>query len=163
METPIEIKSDDPILENIEFKFFGYRDSRLAKQFLPDPDMPQTTSIQSPWGFSLTAKRGDYIVWDVANPDDIWTVNQEIFEGSHSEETPGTGIFHKHAMVALVPLLAFTKGDPDKFVTIYTLEGPQTVPAGIFHLARGIKGEIWPFPSEKIEMSLYPLAKDEES
>lgn len=162
MDTSINIKSDDPILKNIQFEYYGYRDRRLAKQYLPEPDMPQTKSIQTPWGFTLTAKRGDYIVCDAANPDDTWTVDREIFEQSHSEEEPGSGVFRKVVMVALVPLIAFTGGNPDQFVTVYSLEGPQTVRAGVFHLAQGIKGEIWPFPSEKIEKSLYRLVIDED-
>jgi hypothetical protein len=36
-------------------------------------------------------------------------------------------------------------------VTVISLEGPLTVRAGDFYLAKGIKGEVWPYPKEKID------------
>jgi hypothetical protein len=48
-------------------------------------------------------------------------------------------------------------GDPDQEVKVVTLEGEETVRAGDFYLAKGIKGEIWPYPREKIKDVLMPI------
>jgi len=157
MNKPLEIRSDDDILKQVKFKYYGYKDRRVAQQFLPEPDEPQTTEIEVPWGGKLTAKKGDYLVQDADNPTDSWPVERDIFEKSHKEEKPGSGIFKKVATVVMVPLTEFTSGDPDQLVTVYSLEGAETVPAGKFHLARGIKGEIWAYPSHKVAENLYEL------
>jgi len=154
MTKPIVIKSDDPILKQIKFKVYSYKDKRVAKQFIPNPDEPQTQELQTSWGDTLTIKKGDYLVSDATNPEDAWPVEKEIFEKSHQETAPGTGLFKKISLVSLVPLTIFTEGDPDQLVTVHTLEGQETVPAGKYHLAKGIKGEIWPYPNEKIEANL---------
>ena len=151
---PIEIKSDDSILKEVEFKVYRYKDKRVATQFMPESDEPQTQELRVPWGDTLTMKRGDYLVSDADNPEDSWPVERDIFEKSHEEEAPGTGIFRKVALVYLVPLTDFTDGDPDQLVSVHSLEGVETVRAGDFHLARGIKGEIWAFPSEKVAANL---------
>jgi len=150
----INIKSDDSILKHIKFKVYSYKDERVAKQFMPDPDEPQTQELQTSWGDTLTMKKGDYIVSDTTNPGDSWPVEKDIFEKSHEETVPGTGYFKKVSLVSLVPLTIFTDGNPDTLVTVHSLEGPETVPAGNYHLAKGIKGEIWPFPNNKIEANL---------
>ena len=154
MTKPIEIKSDDPILKKVKFKIYSYKDKRVARQFNPDPDEPQTQELKTSWGDTLTLKRGDYLVSDVNNPENAWPVEREVFERSHQETMPGTGLFKKISLVSLVPLTVFTEGNPDQLVTVYTLEGQETVPAGKYHLAKGIKGEIWPYPNEKIESNL---------
>jgi hypothetical protein len=41
-------------------------------------------------------------------------------------------------------------------VTVETMEGPVTVRAGDFYLAKGVQGEIWPYPKEKVENALVP-------
>ena len=50
----------------------------------------------------------------------------------------------------LAPLVDATDGDPNVEVTVETLEGLVSVRAGDFYLARGVQGEIWPYPKEKI-------------
>lgn len=157
MKESIEIRADDPILKKVKFKIYGYKDKRVAKQFLPKPDEPQTKELEVPWGDTLTMKRGDYIVSSTQDSENSWPVEKDIFEKSYKEEEPGTGVFRKVASVALAPLTEFTDGNPDQMVTVYSLEGPETVPAGKFHLARGIKGEIWPFPNDGIESTLYEM------
>jgi hypothetical protein len=56
----------------------------------------------------------------------------------------------------LVPLTDLTQGDPDALVTVVSLEGAETVRAGDFCLAKGIKGEVWTYPKEKIEHVMMP-------
>jgi hypothetical protein len=36
------------------------------------------------------------------------------------------------------------------------MEGAETVWAGNFYLARGVRGEIWPYPQEKIKEVFVP-------
>jgi hypothetical protein len=55
----------------------------------------------------------------------------------------------------LAPLTDLTR-DPDQLVTIVSLEGPETVKAGDFYLAKGVRGEIWPYPKEKIADVMVP-------
>jgi len=57
----------------------------------------------------------------------------------------------------LVPMKDLTGGDEDQLVTVHSLEGPQTVRAGDFYLARGIKGEIWSYPKDKVEKIMKPV------
>ncbi len=157
MSDPVVLRSDDDVVRNAKYTIYGYRDRRIAKQFLPAPDEPQTFEIEVPWGGTLMGKTGDYIVSSADDPTDSWPVERDIFEKSHKEEEPGSGIFKKTATVAMVPLTEFTNGDPDQMVTVFSLEGAETVPAGRFHLARGIKNEIWVYPSHKIVENLIEL------
>jgi hypothetical protein len=55
-----------------------------------------------------------------------------------------------------VPLIDITSGDQDQTVTVVSLEGPQEVRAGDFFLAKGIKGEVWPYPKEKVNEVMTP-------
>jgi hypothetical protein len=57
----------------------------------------------------------------------------------------------------LVPMTDVTNGNEEEKVTIESLEGPQTVRAGDFYLARGIKGELWSIPKEKVETIMKPV------
>lgn len=41
-------------------------------------------------------------------------------------------------------------------MTVVNLEGPETVRAGDFYLAKGIKEEIWPYPKDKIDGVMMP-------
>ena len=59
------------------------------------------------------------------------------------------GICIKRAVTLLVPLTDVTDGDEDQMVTVHTFEGPVTVRAGDFFLAKGVKGEIWPYPKDE--------------
>ena len=62
----------------------------------------------------------------------------------------------KKAVTLLVPLTEVTHGDPDKIVTVLTLEGSEEVRAGDFYLAKGVKGEVWAYPKDKIEHVMMP-------
>jgi hypothetical protein len=61
----------------------------------------------------------------------------------------------KKAVTLLTPLTEVT-GDPNMLVTVVTLEGSETVRAGDFFLAKGVKGEVWPYPKEKINQVMMP-------
>jgi hypothetical protein len=77
-----------------------------------------------------------------------------IFEESYDIVRPGYCV--KKAVTLLVPLTEITH-DPDRLVTVVTLEGEETVKAGDFYLAKGVKGEVWPYPKEKIRTVLTPV------
>jgi hypothetical protein len=109
--------------------------------------------IVTPWGAQLTARKGDFLVSEVETPDDYWPINPVIFEESYKIIRPGYCV--KKAITLLVPLTDIT-GDPDCEVTIATLEGNETVRAGDFYLAKGIKGELWAYPKEKIGNIMMP-------
>jgi hypothetical protein len=109
--------------------------------------------IHTPWGTQLTARKGDFLVSEVASPDDFWPVDPVIFEESYIIIRPGYCI--KKAITLLVPLTDIT-GDPNHEITVVSMEGAETVRAGDFYLAKGIKGEIWPYPKEKIDDVMMP-------
>ena len=142
------IKATDPRLAKLGFHNFYNASERLAEQYMPGPQEPQTIDLKTSWGAVLTAKKGDYLVSSVQDPSDRWPVEREIFEESYMFIRPGYCI--KKAVTQLAPLVELTDGDPDQMVTLETLEGDLTVRAGDFYLARGVKGEIWPFPKEAI-------------
>jgi hypothetical protein len=127
---------------------------RRVVPFFPAPDEPQTMEIDTPWGTQLTARKGDFLVSEVETPDDYWPIDPMIFEESYVMIRPGYCV--KKAITLLVPLIDLT-GDPGREVTVVTLEGPETVKAGDFYLAKGIKGEIWPYPKEKIGEVMTPV------
>ncbi len=89
------------------------------------------------------------------NPDDRWPVDAEVFEKSYEIVQPGICV--KTAVTELVPLTDVTEGDADQMVTVYTLEGPETVRAGDFYLARGVYGEIWTYPKDKVQKVMKPV------
>lgn len=149
--TMMELTSDDEIIHQLKFKPYRNMVERRAVQFMPGPEEPQTTNIQTPWGETLTCQRGDYIVNEVDASNDRWPVEREIFEQSYLEVEPG--YYVKRPLTYLAPLVDVT-GDPNQMITIHTLEGAVTVRAGDFYLARGIKGEIWPYPKDKAETTL---------
>ena len=126
----------------------------MAFQFLPSSDEPQTMVILTPWGAELIVEKGDYIVNELDSPENRWPVQKDIFEVTYLEIRPGH--FIKRAEVHLYPLRELTK-DPEQLVRVHTLEGVVTVRAGDFHLARGVKGEVWPMPNDKVESSLNPV------
>jgi hypothetical protein len=149
MSEPIVLTSDSPILDTLNFKPYRNTSIRRVKPFLPAPDEPQTLEVKTPWGATLTAKKGDMLISEIDAPDDAWPIDPEIFDKTYMMTEPGVCI--KRAVVMLVPLVEITKGDADQKVTIETLEGPETVRAGDFHLAKGIRGEIWAYPNEKVK------------
>jgi hypothetical protein len=152
MKKPIFITSQDPILKTLRFKPFLNSEERRVKQFLPTPDGPQMIVVKTPWGDDLTAKSGDYLVSDITKPDDCWPVAKEIFENTYIITRPGFCM--KNAVTKLAPMVDLTNGDPDQLVTVQTLEGSETVRAGDFYLARGVKGEIWPYPTNRMTGTL---------
>jgi len=153
MSKPLLITSDDPILETLNFKPYRSNVERRVVPFLPAPDEPQSMEIDTPWGVQLTARKGDFLISEIETPDDYWPINPLIFEDSYVIIRPGYCI--KKAITLLVPLTDLT-GDPERDVTVMTLEGEETVKAGNFYLAKGIKGELWPYPKEKIDDVMVP-------
>lgn len=155
MQEPIVLNSDDPILQTLNFKPYISMVKRKVTTFAPDDDEPQTMEVLTPWGASLTAKKGDLLVSEMDAPDDVWPVDAEIFDKSYMIIEPGVCI--KRAVTMLVPLTELTHGDEDRMITVNTLEGPETVRAGDFLLAKGVKGEIWPYPKEKAAEIMRPV------
>ena len=110
--------------------------------------------IPTSWGENLTATPGDYLVGPIDAPDDYWPVDAEIFEKTY--EIIGPGICVKTAITELVPLVDVTEGEVDRMVTVHTLEGPVTVRAGDYYLARGVNGEIWTYPKDIVQNEMKP-------
>jgi hypothetical protein len=153
MPEPLLITSSDPILETLPFKPYRSIVERRVVPFFPARGEPQTMEIDTPWGTQITAHKGDFLVSEVETPDDYWPIDPVIFEESYEIVRPGYCV--KKAITLLVPLAEIT-GDPEREVTVMTLEGPETVKAGDFYLAKGIRGEIWPYPKEKIGDIMLP-------
>ena len=154
MSEIITVTSDDPALESLAFKPYRSKVERRVIPFFPDPGEPQTMDVKTPWGAVLTAKKGDFLVSEIDQPDDYWPIDPVIFEDSYILTRPG--YCAKNAITLLVPLTDITNGDEDQEVTVVSLEGPQTVRAGDFFLAKGIKGEVWPYPKEKVNEVMTP-------
>lgn len=154
MNTPIIITSDDPVLNSLNFKPYRSKVERRVIPFVPTPEEPQIMEVNTPWGQHLTARRGDLLVSEVDKPHDFWPVAPLIFDESYILIRPGYCV--KKAVTLLVPLTDLTGGDHDQFVTVNSLEGAETVRAGDFFLAKGIKGEIWAYPKEKINEVMTP-------
>lgn len=149
MSKNILLKSNDPILKQLNFKPYRSTVERRVERFLPPPSAPQSIEIKTPWGEFLTISAGDYLVSEMdSNPDDRWPVKANIFEETYIQTRPGHCV--KRALTMLVPLVDVTGGDPDVVVTVETLEGLVSIRAGEFYLALGVQGEIWPYPKEKI-------------
>lgn len=149
MSEAIVLTSDSPILAILNFKPYRNTAIRRVKPFLPAQDEPQTMEVKTPWGGVLTAKKGDMLISEIDAPDDVWPIDPEIFDKTYMITEPG--VCMKRAVTMLVPLKEVTNGDDDIRVTIETLEGPETVRAGDFYLAKGIRGEIWAYPNEKVK------------
>lgn len=154
MNNPIIVTSDDPILGSMNFKPYRSKVERRVVPFAPAPDEPQTMEVNTPWGQQLTARRGDLLVSEVDKPHDFWPVDPLIFDDSYILIRPGYCV--KKAVTLLVPMVDLAHGNPDQIVTVISLEGAETVRAGDFYLARGVKGEIWAYPKEKIHEVMTP-------
>jgi hypothetical protein len=154
MSEPIVITSDDPILNTMNFKPFRSTVERRVIPFMPMPNEVQTMDIKTPWGATLTAKSGDFLISELEKPNDFWPIDATIFEESYILVRPGYCV--KKAVTLLVPLTDITHGDPDEMVTVVSLEGAETVRAGDFYLAKGVKGEVWSYPKDKIEHVMMP-------
>jgi hypothetical protein len=121
---------------------------------MPLPGEPQSMEIKTPWGTVLTATSGDFLISEVEKPYDYWPIDPVVFEESYVLLRPG--YCAKKAVTLLTPLTHVSGGDPDAQVTVETMEGAVTVRAGDFFLAKGVKGEIWPYPKEKVEQVMMP-------
>lgn len=154
MAEPLLITSKDPILDKLDFKPYRSKVERRVVPFFPAPHEPQTMDIDTPWGTRLTARKGDFLISEVDTPEDYWAIDPVIFDESYEIIRPGYCV--KKAVTLLAPLTDLT-GDPERLVKVVTMEGDETVRAGDFYLAKGIKGEIWPYPREKIKDVLAPI------
>ncbi len=158
MSKPILLKSDDPIIKTLDFKPYRSIVERRVERFSPPPNMPQDIEIATPWGESLTANAGDYLVSELDSPpEDRWPVKASIFEETYIETRPGFCV--KSALTMLVPLVDAVGGDAEQEVVVETLEGKVSVRAGDFYLALGVQGEIWPYPKDKVS-SVMVLVED---
>jgi hypothetical protein len=155
MDEPLIVAPDDPVIQTLPFRPYRNIVERRATPFLPEPDEPQTIDIDTPWGVTLTAKSGDFVVSEMDRPEDRWPVDAEIFDKSYLIVRPGICI--KSAVTLLVPLVELTGGDEDRMVSVVTLEGSDIVRAGDFYLAKGVQGEIWPYPKEKVDQVMRPV------
>jgi len=153
MSEPILITSDDPVLQTLKFKPYRSKVERRVIPFMPAPNEVQTMDITTPWGAVLTAKSGDFLISEVDKPYDYWPIDATIFEESYVLIRPGYCV--KKAVTLLVPLTDMTN-DPEAMVSIVSMEGTETVRAGDFCLAKGVKGEVWAYPKEKIEHVMMP-------
>ena len=153
MSEALIITPSDPRLATLNFKPFRSKVERRVVPYLPTRNEPQSMEINTPWGAQLTARKGDLLISEVETPHDYWPVDPVIFDDSYILIRPGYCV--KKAITLLVPLTDLTS-DPDREVTVITLEGPVTVRAGDFFLAKGIKNEIWPYPIEKIDDVMMP-------
>jgi len=154
MQDSIVISSDDSILQTLNFKAYRSRVERRVIPFMPMPNEVQFMDIKTPWGAVLTAKSGDFLISELDKPNDFWPIDATIFEESYILIRPGYCV--KKAVTLLVPLTEVTHGDPDAMVTVVTLEGSEDVRAGDFYLAKGVKGEVWAYPKDKIEHVMMP-------
>lgn len=150
------IKSTDPIVSELDFKPYRSIVERHVERFLPAAGEPQDIEIKTPWGEYLTANAGDYLVSELDTPpSDQWPVEADIFEKTYEITRPGYCV--KRAVTYLVPLVDAVGGDPEQEVMVKTLEGLVSVRADDFYLARGVEGEIWPYPKEKIGKVMAPV------
>jgi hypothetical protein len=154
MKEPVVLMSDDPIINSLNFKPYRNTVVRRVAPFIPEDDQPQTMEVSTPWGATLTAKKGDLLVSELDKPEDIWPIDAQIFDETYLITAPGFCV--KRAITLLVPLTDVTAGDEDRLVTVHSHEGPVTVRAGDFFLAKGVKGEIWPYPKEKVAEKMKP-------
>lgn len=154
MTEPLVITSKDPILEKLDFKPYRNKVERRVVPFFPAPHEPQTMEINTPWGTRLTARKGDFLISEVDTPEDYWAIDPVIFDESYEITRPGYCV--KKAVTLLVPLTDVS-GDPERLIKVVTMEGDETVRAGDFYLAKGIKGEIWPYPREKVKDVMVPI------
>jgi len=152
---PFELSSDSPILGTLDFKPYRNVLVRRVIPFSPTPDQPQTREIKTPWGAVLTATCGDMLISELNAPDEPWPIDARIFDETYMVVGPGLCI--KRAVTWLVPLTDVTGGDENQKVTVHTLEGEETVRAGDFYLAKGVRGEIWPYPTAKVLEKMRPV------
>jgi hypothetical protein len=156
MKEPIILLADDPILNSLNFKPYRNVALRRVAPFVPQDDQPQTMEVATPWGSKLTVKKGDLLVSELDKPDDVWPIDAHIFDETYLITAPGICV--KRAVTMLAPLTDVTGGDEDQMIIVHTLEGAETVRAGDFLLAKGVKGEIWPYPKAKAAEIMRPAS-----
>jgi hypothetical protein len=154
MTDPLVLMSDDPVLNSLNFKPYRNMTLRRAVPFLPAENEPQSMEVATPWGSKLKVKKGDFLISELDKPNDAWPIDALIFDETYLIIAPGLCI--KRAVTLLAPLTDLTDGEEDRMVTVHTLEGPETVRAGDFLLAKGVKGEIWPYPKTKVKEKMKP-------
>lgn len=147
----IRIAPGDDLLKKLVFGQYRCTQTRRAVQFLPAPQEPQQVEINTPWGAQLKMTSGDFLVSEMDQPEDQWPVEQGIFKETYEEVAPE--VYRKKAITWLVPLTDIIP-DPEQTVVIETLEGDVEVQAGDFYLAKGVKGEIWPYPAEEVRSDM---------
>jgi len=152
MSEPIVIRSADPILDTLNFKPYRSITQRRVEMFLPKLGESQSKEVDTPWGAKLNVKRGDFLVSELDTPNEVWPVAPDIFDESYVIISSNTCV--KRALTLLVPMTELTGGDVDQMVMVHSLEGGELVRAGDFYLAKGIKGEIWPYPITKAEKTM---------
>ena len=123
--------------------------------FLPEDGQPQRLVITTRSGRVVTAKRGDILISEMDTPQYVWPVDPLIFEASYEMIRPGVCI--KRAITWLAPLTELTDGNPDREVTVVSLEGASTVRAGDYYLAKGVAGEIWAYDAKKVGKIMKPV------
>ena len=155
MQDPIILTSESPILASLNFRSYRNMAQRGVIPFLPPEHEPQIKEMYTPWGAKLTAKKGDMLVFELDRPEDKWPVDAGIFDETYLMIDPGYCV--KKGITWLVPLVDVTEGDMDCIVEVHTLEGPERVRAGDFFLAKGIRGEIWPYPISKANQIMRPI------
>lgn len=155
MEEPIVLTSDSSLLAELKFKPYRNMSQRGVIPFLPADDEPQTREVFTPWGSKLTAKKGDMLVFELDRPDDKWPVDALIFDESYLLMAPGYCI--KKGVTWLAPLVDIANGDHNRVVEVHSIEGVELVRAGDFFLAKGVKGEIWPYPVSKANQIMRPI------
>ncbi len=93
-------------------------------------------SVSTSWGSVLNGKRGDYLVWDEADPSDRWIVDPAVFNSSYLQFEPGR--FRKTALTDVQQIT-----EP---VSVHSNEGTVDGNPGDY-LARGVTGEFWVIPA----------------
>ena len=116
MREPVVLKSDDLILNSLNFKPYRSMLKRRVVAFVPAEDQAQTMEIDTPWGAHLTVKKGDFLVSELETPDDVWPVNAQIFDASYIIVSPGICI--KSAVTLLVPLTGEFDGCAEREVRV---------------------------------------------
>ena len=155
MTEPLIVKSDDPILQKLHFKAYRSARERRMIPFLPAEGESQTLEITTRGGRVLTAQRGDILLSEMDTPQFVWPVDPQIFDASYEVIRPGVCV--KRAVTWLAPLTELTDGDPDREVTVVSLEGANTVRAGDYYLAKGVAGEIWAYDAKKVGSIMKPV------
>src|SRR5690348_8159778 len=106
MNEPIALTSDDPRLAALNFRPYRNVVERRVRAFLPEAGEPQTMELTTPWGATLTAKKGDMLVSEMDSPEDTWPVDPKIFDETYMITAPGFCM--KRGVTLLVPLIDLT-------------------------------------------------------